>query len=78
LASRFGGAFENAVDRGDALRVTAHGDIERMFHGTPWKKSYPYVLRRLPGARPGKRMSGVKRHRTTFIPAALLAPDAGG
>jgi hypothetical protein len=66
------------IDQGDVQGfavANSHPEIERMLFGTSWKKTYPYVLRRLPGAKPWQRMlSGTREHRTTFIPADLLAP----
>lgn len=54
--------------------ANSHPEIEGRFAGTDWRKSYPYVLRRLPGARPYiKKAFGARQHRTTFIPESVLS-----
>lgn len=57
--------------------ANTHPRIQAMLAGTPWGATYPYVLRRLPGAKPHKRLfyAGAQR-RGTYLPADLLAPPA--
>ncbi len=67
------------LDDGDAelgfIVANTHTTIAGWFAGTPWKQSYPYVLRRLPGVRPYKPMHyGMSQRRGTFIPATFLEP----
>jgi len=69
------------IDDGDAelgfVLANSHVRVARMFSGTPWRETYPYVLRRLPGAGPHKRMHyGMMQCRGTFVPATLLEPPA--
>lgn len=67
------------VDDGDAevgfVLANTHPHISGLFAGTPWKETYPYVLRRLPGVRVYKRLHyGLLQRRGTFVPASLLEP----
>lgn len=54
--------------------ANALGTVDRHFSGTPWVRNrWPYVLRRLPGAKPWKRLRyGTFQARGTFLPAELL------
>lgn len=55
--------------------ANTHPAVTGLFAGTPWKATYPYVLRRLPGVRPHKRLHyGVLQRRGTYLPADLLSP----
>lgn len=72
-----------ALDDGFVL-ANSHPALSGKYTGTPWRETYPYVLRRLPGAKPHDRLSFglLGRRRGTFIPAELLEPKpqppAGG
>lgn len=59
------------------LLANSHPFLAMKFAGTPWRETYPYVLRRLPGAHVHKPMRfGPHQRRCTFIPAELLEPKA--
>lgn len=59
------------------LLANSHPFLAMKFTGTPWRETYPYVLRRLPGAHVHKPMRfGPHQRRCTFIPAELLEPKA--
>lgn len=57
--------------------ASTYPPVARLFGGTAWKESYPYVLRRLPGVRPWKRIRyGGLGRRGTFVPASFLDEPA--
>lgn len=59
------------------LLGNSHPVLAMKFAGTPWRETYPYVLRRLPGAHVHKPVRfGAFQRRCTFIPAELLEPKA--
>lgn len=67
------------VDDGETsgfVVANSHSQIRSWLHGTPWRDSYPYVLRRLPGAKPYRPVNyggiaGIRRG--SYLPAELLA-----
>jgi hypothetical protein len=68
------------IDDGETagfLLANSHPALAMKLAGTPWRETYPYVLRRLPGARVHKPMRfGHVQRRCTYIPADLLEPRA--